>query len=148
MKKIQTELLSISKSISELASKIVSLAQELEGASPKKAPAKKTKAPAKKTKTITKKVKPSAKAKRAPKKTVAKKAAPAAKNAKKRTAGGTGIIESIYGIISRSRNGVTVSQLREKTNFVTRQVNNAIYKLKQKDKIEAVSRGVYKKKKA
>ena len=54
MKKIQTELLAITKSISEIASKIDSLAQELEVASPKKAPAKKTKAPAKKTKTIKK----------------------------------------------------------------------------------------------
>jgi len=144
MKNIQTELLAITKSITELASKIDSLAQEIEGASPKKVPAKKTKA----KKPITKKVKTPAKAKRAPKKTATKKAAPAAKTAKKGTAGSTGIIESIYGIISKSRNGVTVSQLREKTNFETRQVNNAIYKLKQKDKIEAVSRGVYKKKKA
>lgn len=67
--------------------------------------------------------------------------------AKKIAASGTGILDNVYGIISRSRKGVTVAQLRQKTDFETRQVNNAIYKLKQKGKIEAISRGVYAKKK-
>jgi hypothetical protein len=128
MKNFKKELLSISKTISELATKVETLAQELTRGDAKKAPVKKATAPKKNKK---------AKAKKVVKKPYAKKA----------TASSTGILDTIYGIISRSRKGITVAQLRAKTDLEVRQVNNAIYKLKQKGKIEAVSRGVYMKKK-
>jgi hypothetical protein len=134
MENLQEELLFISKSISELASKVEKLAQKIEGEKTKKVPKKKTKAPAK--------VKPTTK------KQAAKKATPKKPSAKKVASSGTGILDTIYGVISRSRKGVSVAQLREKTDFETRQVNNAIFKLKQKNRIEAISRGVYAKKKA
>ena len=138
MKNLQKELLSISKSVSNLSTRLEKLAHELMGAGVKKETAKKAKAPTKKKK---------AKTKTAVRKAPAKKAAPQKKPDSKETAGGTGILDTIYGIISRSRKGVSVAQLREKTDFEVRQVNNAIYKLKQKGKIEAISRGVYGKKK-
>ncbi len=51
------------------------------------------------------------------------------------------ILDSVYGLISSE--GTTVSELKEKTGFAPRQINNALYKLKQSGKIESLSRGVY-----
>ena len=123
MKNLQKELLSISKTISTLASKVEKMAEAV-AASGKPAPKKA--APAKK-----------AKAKAAPKRS-AKKAAPAAK---KDAVAST--LDNIYGMISRSRDGITVALLKKKTGLAIRQVNNSLYKLKQKGKIETIKRGVY-----
>jgi hypothetical protein len=138
MKNVQKELLFISKTISKLSAKVEKLAQELMGGDAGKASAKKAKAPRRNKKT---------KVKQAVRKSPAKKATPRKRTVSKGAASGAGILDTVYGMISRSRNGVSVAQLREKTDFEVRQVNNAIYKLKQKGKIEALSRGVYGKKK-
>jgi len=123
MKNLQKELLSISKTISTLASKVEKMAEAV-AASGKPAPKKA--APAKK-----------AKAKAAPKRS-AKKAAPAAKKD-----AGASMLDNIYGMISRGRDGITVALLKKKTGLAIRQVNNSLYKLKQKGKIETIKRGVY-----
>ena len=57
------------------------------------------------------------------------------------------MLDNILGMISRSRNGITVERLKKRTGLQARQVSNALYKLTKKAKIETLSRGVYVKKK-
>ncbi|UCD78054.1 MAG: hypothetical protein JSW26_21995 [Desulfobacterales bacterium] len=78
----------------------------------------------------------------------AKKAAPAGKPAAKKAApaGGKTVLESVYDVIKRSKKGVTVAQLKEKTNLDARQLSNALYKLSKKGQVFAKSRGLYVKK--
>jgi predicted transcriptional regulator of viral defense system len=57
------------------------------------------------------------------------------------------MLEDIYGMISRSRNGITVERIKKRTRLQPRQVSNALYKLTKKGQIETLSRGVYVKKK-
>jgi hypothetical protein len=169
MKNVQKELLSITASISAIASKIEKMAEAIAkdtgkvattkkakapakkakaAAKKVKAPAKKAKAPAKKAKATVKKAKAPAKAKATPKKRAVTKVAPVAKTAQKKATDGTGIFDSVYATISGNPDGITVATLKNKTGLEKRQVNNALYKLKQKGQIEAISRGVYALKKA
>ena len=127
MKKITAQLKTLSKSldtISKKVEKIIKDADKLQA--PKKAaPAKKTaakKAAAKKT---------------AAKKAAAKKAAPAQQ---------VTMLDSVFDIIKRTKKGVTVAQLKEKTKLNSRQLSNALYKLTKKGKIQTKSRGLYVKK--
>lgn len=78
----------------------------------------------------------------------AKKAASAGKPAAKKAApaGGKTVLESVYDVIKRSKKGVTVAQLKEKTNLDARQLSNALYKLSKKGQVFAKSRGLYVKK--
>jgi len=77
-----------------------------------------------------------------------KKAAAASRPAAKRAApaGGKTVLDSVYDIIKRSRKGVTVAQLKEKTKLDARQLSNALYKLSKKGEVYAKSRGLYVKK--
>lgn len=78
----------------------------------------------------------------------AKKAAPAPKKtaAKKAPDKQLTVIDTILNAIKRSRKGITIAQLKEKTDFNARQLSNVLYKLSKKGKIEAKSRGLYVKK--
>jgi len=81
----------------------------------------------------------------------AKKAAPARKAApgkatKAAAAGGQTLLDTVYGAIKRTKKGVTVAQLKEKTNLDARQLSNALYKLSKKGQVYAKSRGLYVKK--
>jgi predicted Rossmann fold nucleotide-binding protein DprA/Smf involved in DNA uptake len=79
----------------------------------------------------------------------AKKAAAVPKTApSKRTkaAAGQTLLDSVYSIIKRTKKGVTVAQLKEKTNLDARQLSNALYKLSKKGQVYAKSRGLYVKK--
>ena len=79
----------------------------------------------------------------------AKKAAPAkapAKKSKTAAAGGKTVLDSVYEVIKRTKNGVTVAQLKQKTNLDARQLSNALYKLSKKGQVYAESRGLYVKK--
>ncbi len=49
-------------------------------------------------------------------------------------------------MISSGGEGTKVAEVKEKTGFEPREVNNALYKLKQKWKIDTISRGIYVKK--
>jgi predicted transcriptional regulator of viral defense system len=49
----------------------------------------------------------------------------------------------VYKTIRRSRNGISIAQLKAKTALDDRQLSNALYKLTKKGMIEAKSRGVY-----
>ena len=153
MKDVQKELMAISTTLSSLVQKMEKIAKAIEKGSGKAAPAKKAKpvkkakAAAKKAKAATKKVK-AAPPKKAARKKAAKKAAPApAKTNTSAAAGGKTMLDSIFGMISRSRSGITVERLKKRAGLEARQVSNALYKLTQKGKIETLSRGLYVKKK-
>jgi len=142
VKRMQTQLKSVSKALAELSKKVDKLNKQLgkvavAKAPAKKAPAKKKAAPAKKAAPKKKPAKKAAPKKAAPKKAAAKKA-PAAK--------GATVLDSVYDAIKRSRSGVTIAALKEKTNLQDRQLSNALYKLSKRGDIVAKSRGVYKKK--
>jgi predicted Rossmann fold nucleotide-binding protein DprA/Smf involved in DNA uptake len=53
------------------------------------------------------------------------------------------VLDSVYKTIRRSRNGISIAQLKAKTALDDRQLSNALYKLTKKGMIEAKSRGVY-----
>ena len=79
----------------------------------------------------------------------AKKAAAAkapAKKTKAAAAGGKTVLDSVYDVIKRAKKGVTVAQLKQKTNLNARQLSNALYKLSKKGQVYAKSRGLYVKK--
>ena len=90
---------------------------------------KKTKPPVKKAKAPAKKARATVKKTKAPKRKAAKKkAAPAKANASAAAAGDT-MLDNIYGMISKSRKGITVEMLKKRTGLQARQVSNALYKL-------------------
>ncbi|MGB9440166.1 MAG: hypothetical protein WCB15_19620 [Desulfobacterales bacterium] len=70
-------------------------------------------------------------------KAVASKAAPA---------GGKTVLDTVLDVIKRSKKGVTVAQLKTKTQLDARQLSNALYKLSKKGMVQAASRGLYVKK--
>ena len=77
-----------------------------------------------------------------------KKAATARKPAARRAAPAKGktVLDSVLSVIKRSKKGVTVAQLKEKTKLDARQLSNALYKLSKKGQVYAKSRGLYVKK--
>jgi predicted Rossmann fold nucleotide-binding protein DprA/Smf involved in DNA uptake len=142
MKNVQKELTAISTALSSLVQQVEKLANSIEADTAATVPEKKAKAPVKKAKPVAKRATPSAK------KRPAKKTAPSSAKAKPSPAPqGETMLDNIFGMISRSRKGITVAQLKNRTGLEKRQVSNALYKLSNKGKIEAVSRGVYVKKK-
>jgi predicted Rossmann fold nucleotide-binding protein DprA/Smf involved in DNA uptake len=78
-------------------------------------------------------------------KTAAGKKAAAPKTAAAPSGAAT-VLDTVFDVIKRSRKGVTVAQLKEKTNLNARQLSNALYKLSKKGKVYAKSRGLYVKK--
>lgn len=133
MKKVQTQLKTVAKTLAGLAQKLEQLNQLL-GAAPaaKAAPAKKKAAPAKK--------KAAPKKKAAAKKKAAPKSAPAAKPA---AAGKDTVLDTVMGVIDKSRDGADIASLKSKTGLESRQLSNALYKLTKKGMIKSKSRGVY-----
>ena len=127
MKKIKAQLKTLSKSLATLSKQVEKITNQVDKlqASQKAAPAKKKIA---KKKVAKKKV---------AKKIAAKKAAPA----KQIT-----MLDAVFDAIKRTKKGVTVAQLREKTKLDSRQLSNALYKLTKKGIIQTKSRGLYVKK--
>lgn len=74
------------------------------------------------------------------KKVTRKKPAP---KARKKAAKGSTVLNSVYGVIKRSKKGVAIAALKQKTKLDARQLSNALYKLSKKGVIKAKSRGVY-----
>jgi predicted Rossmann fold nucleotide-binding protein DprA/Smf involved in DNA uptake len=132
MKKIATQLKTLSKSLDALSKKVEKIIKDVDKIkAPKKAaPAKKAAA----KKTVAKKA---AVKKSAVKKSAAKKSAPAQQ---------VTMLDNVFDIIKRTKKGVTVAQLKEKTKLNPRQLSNALYKLTKKGKIQTKSRGLYVKK--
>jgi len=140
VKRMQTQLKSVSKALADLSKKVDKLNKQLGQVAAAKKPAKK--APAKKK--AVKKAAPKKKVakKAAPKKKAAKKAAPKKKAAKKSPT----VLDSVYDVIKRSKKGVTIATLKSKTKLEARQLSNALYKLSKRGDIAAKSRGLYVKK--
>ncbi|MBL0714954.1 MAG: hypothetical protein JJV98_14775 [Desulfosarcina sp.] len=124
LKTVSKELGKLSKQVEKRAEQPAKLSQAN--------PAAKKKAV---KKAAAKKVKKAAPKKAAPKKAVDRKAA------KKAT-----VLDSVYDVVRRARNGATIAQLKQKTGLNPRQLSNALYKLSTRGKIAAQSRGVYVKK--
>lgn len=78
----------------------------------------------------------------------AAKAKPAKKTASKRPAAKTdakpSAFDDVVKIVRRSRKGITVARIREKTGLVDKQIRIFVYKAKRQGKIKNVKRGVYK----
>lgn len=119
MKRIKTQLKTISKSLASLSKQVEKITKQVD----KFQPAKKA-APAKRKKTVRKAA-------------VRKKAAPAR---------GKTVLDTVYGVIRRSPKGVTIATLKKRTGLDSRQLSNALYKLSKKRMVHAKSRGHYVKK--
>jgi predicted Rossmann fold nucleotide-binding protein DprA/Smf involved in DNA uptake len=132
MKKIQTQLKTIAKTLAGLAEKIEKLNAMIGApvAKKKAAPVKKKAAPVKK------KAAP-AKKKAAPAK---KKAAPAKKAV---ATGKETVLDSVLDVIGKSKDGADIASLKSQTGLESRQLSNALYKLTKKGLIKSKSRGVY-----
>ena len=117
MKNLQSQLKTVSRSLATLSKQVEKLSNQIQKPQAvKKAAAKK---PA------------------AAKKTIAKKVAPA---------GGKTVLDTVFDVIKRSKKGVSVAQLKTKTQLDARQLSNALYKLSKKGMVKAPSRGLYLKK--
>ena len=127
MKKIKAQLKTLSKSLATISKQVEKITNQVDKLqAPKKAaPAKKAVA---KKKVAKKKV---------AKKAAVKKAAPAKQ---------VTMLDTVFDVIKRTKKGVTVTQLREKTKLDSRQLSNALYKLTKKGAIQTKSRGLYVKK--
>lgn len=149
MKKLQTQLKSVSKTLATLAQKVDKLTAELgkAKAAPAAKPVKKAKAaPAKVKKAKAVKVKAAKpKAVKKAKKAAPKKAVKAPK-AVKAAAGKETVLDSVFDVIKKAKNGANIATLKKKTSLEPRQLSNALYKLTKKGVIEARTRGVYFKK--
>jgi len=125
MKRIQTQLKTISKSLASLSKQIERITKQVDKFQPaKKAPAKRKKA--------------------ARKVASRRKAAPARRKAA--PAKGKTVLDSVYSVIKRSKKGATIATLKTKTGLDSRQLSNALYKLSKKRMVHAKSRGLYVKK--
>jgi predicted Rossmann fold nucleotide-binding protein DprA/Smf involved in DNA uptake len=106
------------------------------------APAKRSVSPKKKA------VVPVKKAKTKTVKVASKKAAKVVKTAKPKAAAkkpavqGT-VLSSVLSTVKRSKNGVAIAKIKEKTGLSPRQLSNALYKLAKSGKIASKERGVY-----
>jgi hypothetical protein len=125
MKRIQTQLKTISKSLVSLSKQVERITKQVDKLQPAK------KAPAKRKKAVRKAA-------------VRRKAAPARRKAA--PAKGKTVLDTVYGVIKRSRNGATIATLKTKTGLDSRQLSNALYKLSKKRMVHAKSRGLYVKK--
>ena len=115
MKKIQTQLKTISKSLASLSKQVERITKQVDKLQPAK------KAPAKRKKAVRKVA-------------VRRKAAPAK---------GKTVMDSVYSVIKRSKKGATIATLKTKTGLDSRQLSNALYKLSKKRLVYAKSRGLY-----
>ena len=132
MKKIKAQLKTLSKSLATISKQVENITNQVDKLqAPKKA------APAKKAVAKKKAAKKKIVKKKAVKKAAAKKAAPAKQ---------VTMLDAVFDVIKRTKKGVTVTQLREKTKLDSRQLSNALYKLTKKGVIQTKARGLYVKK--
>lgn len=118
MPKLQAQLATISKSLVSLSKQVERISKQVDKMQPAKKAASK------------------------------RKAAPARKPAAKKAGGTKGqtVLDTVYNVIKRSKKGVTVAQLKQRTKLDARQLSNALYKLSKKGQVYAKSRGLYVKK--
>ena len=124
MKKLKKDLEAILKALNGLVQKVQKLQEQIgEETKPTKKPKAKVakKAPARKV---------------AAKKAVPKKAVP--EKAKPATA-----VDTVLAIIRRSKKGVGMAALMEKTGYNQKKIANLVFKLRKQGKIKSVDKGVY-----
>lgn len=74
----------------------------------------------------------------------AKKAAPVKKKVEKvKVDKGATVLNSVLDVVKKSKKGISIAQLKEKTDLNPRQLSNALYKLTKKGAIKSMSRGIY-----
>jgi len=129
MKKLKKDLEAILKALTGLAQKVEKLQEQI-GEETKLT--KKPKAKAIKTKAVKK----APARKGAVKKAVPKKAVP--EKAKPATA-----VDTVLAIIRRSKKGVGMAALMEKTGYNQKKIANLVFKLRKQGKIKSVDKGVY-----
>jgi predicted Rossmann fold nucleotide-binding protein DprA/Smf involved in DNA uptake len=118
MSKLQTQLKTVSKSLAALSKQVERISKQVDKLQPAKKAAAKSKA--------------------------ASARKPAARRAA--VAKGKTVLDAVFDAIKRSKKGVTVAQLKQRTKLEARQLSNALYKLSKKGQIYAKSRGLYVKK--
>ena len=124
MKNLKKDLEAILKTLNGLVQKVEKLQEQIgEETKPTKKPKAKVakKAPARKV---------------AAKKAVPKKAVP--EKAKPATA-----VDTVLAIIRRSKKGVGMAALMEKTGYNQKKIANLVFKLRKQGKIKSVDKGVY-----
>jgi len=126
MKKIKAQLDTLSRSLVTLSKKVEKISDQVD-----KLLTSKATVPAKKI---------------AGKKVVKKKAEKQISVKKKAAAKPATMLDTVLDTIKRSKKGITVAQLKEKTKLDSRQLSNALYKLTKKGNIQTKSRGLYVKK--
>jgi len=121
MKRIQTQLKTISKSLVSLSKQVERITKQVD----KLQPAKKA----------------TPKRKKAVRKAAVRRKAPARRKAA--PAKGKTVLDTVYSVIKRSKKGATIATLKTKTGLDSRQLSNALYKLSKKRMVHAKSRGLY-----
>jgi hypothetical protein len=133
MKEVQKLLKMVSEGLKTLAQGVEAIADKVEDAAASKSAgnARGGKPPA-----------PAAKTKPAAKKTAAAgKPAPTA--GKKKAGKPEAAINTVFGLISRSKKGVNTATIKAKTGYDQKKVSNIVYKLKKQGKIKTLQKGVY-----
>ena len=129
MKKLQDQLKTVTKSLVALSKQVERISRQVAKLQPAKT-------------TSVKKV--VAKKKVVPKKKVAPKKKVVAK--KKTAAKKLPVLETVLNAVKRSKKGITIANLKAKTDLDSRQLSNALYKLSKKGLIKTKARGLYVKK--
>ena len=133
MKKVKKQTKPVSKPVAAPAKRAVSSKKKSSGAA-KIVKAKTVKVANKKVSKVVKAAKPKA---------VKPKAAKPKVAAKKPAAVQGTVLSSVLSTIKRSKNGVAIANIKEKTGLSPRQLSNALYKLSKSGKIASKERGVY-----
>ena len=121
MTQASNQLKSIAKHLGTLSKQVEKLSKQVEkGLAAKKTVSKSTKAKPK-----------------------VKKAVAAKKVKKVKEDKGATVLKSVLDVIKKSRKGISIAQLKEKTDLNPRQLSNALYKLTKKGAIKSMARGVY-----
>ncbi len=127
------QLKSIAKHLATLSKQVEKLSKQVDkGRAANKTAAKST---VRKSKA---KSLPKSKSKATPKAAApARKAKPASEDK------GATVLKSVFDVIKKSKKGISIAQLKEKTDLNPRQLSNALYKLTKKGSIKSMSRGIY-----
>lgn len=121
MTQASNQLKSIAKHLAALSMKVEKLSKQVDkGLAAKKTASKSTKAKPKVT-----------------------KAGPVKKVKTVKVDKGETVLNSVFAVIKKSRKGISIAQLKEKTDLNPRQLSNALYKLTKKGSIKSMSRGIY-----
>jgi hypothetical protein len=126
MKELESVLKVVSDGLKTLAKGVEAIAEKVDEAAKAKSPVSTSR---KRPSTATKKVK------------TAKK--PVKKAANKKVDKAVTASDQVLGLIARSKKGVGMAVIIEKTGFGQKKVANIIYRLRKQGKIKSVSKGVY-----